>query len=964
MTVDEGAGQRVMWSGQWVADQLGIALEDAPEASEAVAAVGASDAPADQASRADQPSHAGPDGAGDGRLRELLGLALRRNPRRAHLLVSNVLGKHVPQRPAVVYGAGVRLGERVRALLGDADAARAVVLGYAETATGLGHSVADGLALAPYLHSTRRPVDGVRPVGGFEEEHSHATSHLLLPEDPALLAGDGPLVLVDDEFSTGRTVLNTIRTLHRRFPRERYVVVALVDMRSAADRADLDRFAASLGARVDLVALAAGTVRLPADVLARGQALVAEHETDPAAALPDETPEHAGPEHPAPVRVELDWPRGLPDGGRHGFTPAHRRALDAALPEMARRLARAVRPARLAPGARVLVLGFEELMYAPLRLAEALQAEFDHTTTDGASGAGGAGGAAGGVEVRYSTTTRSPVLALDDPGYAIRTRLTFPAHDAPADGPGPRYAYNVAPGGDPARRFDAIVAVVDSAADTPALHAPGGLLDALAAQTPCLAYAVVPSYVPAGAVDEPATAAGPAPVEAAVPARRAPQDPPTPATAAPAGPAAPAEPAQAAGPAGPAPSPRTPAGVPDRQASPMQEPLRGPDFSSYAADEVGWLLQDFSEVTLEAPIEEREEAIQGGGAHYAESLPIEYQPSDAYQDLFRSALQTSAARIARAVGAVTETLLAEHQDRPGRGPDSRPVLVSLARAGTPVGVLMRRWAQHAHGIDLPHYAISIVRGRGIDTAALRWLARHHDPVDVVFVDGWTGKGAITRELAAAIEEFEASEAAGGVRGFDPRIAVLADPGGCVATYGTRDDFLIPSACLNSTVSGLVSRTVLRADLVRPGQFHGAKFYRELADADLSALFLDTVTARFAEVADAAARDAKELLATPHRAPTWEGWAAVERISEEYGIHDVNLVKPGVGETSRVLLRRVPWKVLARCGAGPDLDHVRMLAEQRGVPVEEVDDLPYSCVGLIHPRYTRAATGADGRAVAQ
>ncbi len=954
-----------MWSGQWVADQLGIALEDASDAAEASDAAAGADADAradqtsqaSQTSRTSQASHTGPDGPGGGRLRELLGLALRRNPRRAHLLVSNVLGKHVPQRPAVVHGSGVRLGERVRALLGDADAARAVVLGYAETATGLGHSVADGLALAPYLHSTRRPVEGVRPVGGFEEEHSHATSHLLLPEDPALLAGDGPLVLVDDEFSTGRTVLNTIRTLHRRFPRERYVVVALVDMRSAADRADLDRFAASLGARVDLVALAAGTVRLPADVLARGQALVAEHESGPTAPLQDGAPEHAGPANPAPVRVELDWPRGLPDGGRHGFTPAHRRALDAALPDMARRLARAVRPERLAPGARVLVLGFEELMYAPLRLAEALQAEFDHAPARGTSGADGVSGAAAGVEVRYSTTTRSPVLALDDPGYAIRTRLTFPAHDAPADGPSPRYAYNVAPGGDPARRFDAAVAVVDSAADTPALHAPGGLLDALAAQTPRLVYAVVPSYVPTGAADDPASKAEPVPAEAAVSSRRAPQYPPAPTTA------APARPAQAA-PATSAPTPRTPGGVPDRQASPMQEPLRGPDFSSYAADEVGWLLQDFSEVTLEAPIEEREEAIQGGGAHYAESLPIEYQPSDAYQDLFRSALQTSAARIARAVVAVTETLLTEHRDRPGRGPDSRPVLVSLARAGTPVGVLMRRWAQHAHGVDLPHYAISIVRGRGIDTAALRWLARHHDPVDVVFVDGWTGKGAITRELAAAVEEFEASEAAGGVRGFDPRIAVLADPGGCVRTYGTRDDFLIPSACLNSTVSGLVSRTVLRADLVRPGQFHGAKFYRELADADLSGLFLDTVTARFAEVADAAARDAKELVATPHRAPTWEGWAAVERISEEYAIHDVNLVKPGVGETSRVLLRRVPWKVLARRGAGPDLDHVRMLAEQRGVPVEEVDDLPYSCVGLIHPRYTRAATGADGRAVAR
>lgn len=996
---DEGVGQRVVWSGQWVADHLGVGLKDAPVGGPGDTPDDApDDAPGGAPGRA--PDAGGARGGGDERLRELLGLALRRNPRRAHLLVSNVLGKHVPQRPAVVYGAGVRLGQRVRALLGDADAARAVVLGYAETATGLGHSVADGLALAPYLHSTRRPIARVRPVGGFEEEHSHATSHLLLPEEPGLLAGDGPLVLVDDEFSTGRTVLNTIQTLHRRFPRDRYVVVALVDMRSADDRATLDRFAATLGARVDLVALAAGTVRLPADVLARGQALVAEHEAAAAAALaegagaaavgaePDAVglevePGAVGP-YPVVHRVDLGWPGGLPDGGRHGFTPEHRATLEAALPGMARRVAGALEIGGKATAARtprVLVLGFEELMYAPLRLAEALQAEFD-AEFDGAAGAadGGAGGGGapagggavadgggadegGGVrgaapaaravaEVRYSTTTRSPVLALDDPGYAIRTRLTFPAHDEPADGPGPRFAYNVAPGSDAARRFDAVVAVIDSTADTPALHAPGGLVDVLAAQTERLVLAVVPSYVPADAAgDGDASADGAAAGADATDVAHAPA-PTTPATQ-----------TGAPHPQAVPPTTRTPRGVLDRQATPMQEPLRGPDFSSYAAEDVGWLLQDFSDVPLEAPVEEREEAVQNGGAHYAESLPIEYQPSAAYHELFRAALDTSAARIARAVGAVTETVLAEHSERPGRGPNARPVLVSLARAGTPVGVLMRRWAQYAHGIDLPHYAISIVRGRGIDTAALRWLATHHDPADVVFVDGWTGKGAITRELAVAIEEFEASEEAGGARGFDPRIAVLADPGGCVRTYGTRDDFLIPSACLNSTVSGLISRTVLRADLVRPGQFHGAKFYRELADVDLSGVFLDTIAARFAEVADAAARDAKEFVGS-HRAPTWEGWAAVERISEAYGIHDVNLVKPGVGETSRVLLRRVPWKVLAQRGAGADLDHVRLLAEQRGVPVEEVDDLPYTCVGLIHPRYTRGATGADGRAVAQ
>ncbi|MCM2428606.1 phosphoribosyltransferase [Streptomyces sp. RKAG337] len=800
------------WSGQWVADRLDIALE------------------------------------GEG-LSELLGLALRDNPKRAHLLVSNVLGKHVPRHPSDVHTAGYGLGRRVRELLGDEQAARSVVLGYAETATGLGHAVADGVALAPYLHSTRRAVAGVAAAGGFEEEHSHATGHLLLPADPELLTGDGPLVLVDDEFSTGQTVLNTIRDLHARHPRAHYVVVALVDMRSDADRERLTEFAAGLGARIDLLSLASGTVRLPEGVLERGQALVRASVTPP----------------PAPatayeaVRVDLGWPEGLPDGGRHGFTPAHRERLEAALPSMAEAVRRALPPQ---DPRRILVLGNEELMYAPLRLAQEIQ--------DGT-----------GAEVRFSTTTRSPVLAVDDPGYAIRSRIVFPAHDDPSDGPGPRYAYNVAGGG-----FDVIVAVVDSAGDTPALHAPDGLLAHLAAHTGQVLLAVVPAYQPNGQVQQMA------------------------------------------------------------QTPTLPSPLRGPAFSSYAADEVGWLLKDLSDVELEAPTEEREEAIQSGGAHYAESLPVEYQPSEAYQALFRAALDTSADRIARAVGAVTELVLAE------RGPDA--VLVSLARAGTPVGVLIRRWAKHAHGLELAHYAVSIVRGRGIDTTALRWLAEHHDPEQVVFVDGWTGKGAITRELAEAVKPFG---------NFNPDIAVLADPGGCVGTYGTRDDFLIPSACLNSTVSGLISRTVLRADLIGPDEFHGGKFYQELAGADVSGLFLDTVTARFDDVADAVAEDVKALR-SQDRSPTWEGWAAVERISEEYGIGDVNLVKPGVGETTRVLLRRVPWKILAQRGAGADLDHVRLLAEQRGVPVEEVDGLPYSCVGLIHPQFTRGATGTDGKAVAR
>ncbi|MEV7772360.1 phosphoribosyltransferase [Kitasatospora sp. NPDC086791] len=849
------------WTGRWVADRTGIAL------------------------------------TGSERLPELVGLALRENRKRAHLLVSTVLGKHVPQRPSVVHGAGLELGRRVRDLLGDEAAARAVVLGYAETATALGHSVADGLD-APYLHSTRRPVPGIPPVGGFEEEHSHATSHLLLPSDPELFAGDGPLVLVDDEFSTGRTVLNTIRELHARHPRDHYVVVALVDLRSAADRDRLAEAADGLGVRLDLVATASGGVELPEDLLDRAQRLIAEVAADGGAPLVRAEPARAELVQAEPVRAELvraepvraelvraelDWPVGLPDGGRHGFTARDRARLDAALPRLAGQLAEAL-PAE---ARRVLVLGFEELMYAPLRLADALAERL------------------GGDRVRYSTTTRSPVLAVDDPGYAIRTRLAFPAHDDPQDDASrERYAYNVAPGSDPARRFDAVVLVVDDVGDTPALHrGERALLGQLRQVTDRVVLAVLPSHRPV-----------------------------SPPSAAPLPPLLPAlSPVQS-----PSPSPS------DGPVPALPTPLYGPAFSSYRAEEVAWLLKDLSGVALEAPTEEREEAVQNGGAHYAESLPVEYQPSPAYQELFQQALHGSARRIALAVGTVAETLLRE------RGPGL--VLASLARAGTPVGVLIRRWLAFAHGLSVPHYAVSIVRGRGIDPVALRYLAAHHRAQDVVFVDGWTGKGAITRELADAL--------AG--TGFDPDLAVLADPGRCVRTYGTRDDFLIPSACLNSTVSGLVSRTVLRAGLIGPDDFHGAKHYAELAGSDVSAAFLDAVAGCFGEVRASAVEGADRLAADPDRAPDWAGWAAVERISAEYGIDNVNLVKPGVGETTRVLLRRVPWRILARRGAGADLDHVRLLAAQRGVEVEEVDGLPYTCVGLIHPRYSRGATGADGR----
>jgi hypothetical protein len=365
----------------------------------------------------------------------------------------------------------------------------------------------------------------------------------------------------------------------------------------------------------------------------------------------------------------------------------------------------------------------------------------------------------------------------------------------------------------------------------------------------------------------------------------------------------------------------------------MLSPLVGTQFGSYQADEVHWLLTDLSDYALEAETAQRERLIQSGAAHYAESLPFEYQPGPEYRALFHSVLHESADRLATAVGAVTELVLTQ------RGSDV--VLVSLARAGTPIGVLMRRWADSQHHLTLPHYAVSIVRDRGIDTAAMDYLAARHDPAKVVFVDGWTGKGAIIRELSAALVDYHTTT---GIR-FDDDLAVLADPGHCARTYGTRDDFLIASACLNSTVSGLISRTVLNRRILGPGQFHGAKFYREFAEEDVSNYFLDIVSARFRHVRTAVGEQLAALLAAD-RTPTWSGMATVQRLGRQYGVANPNFVKPGIGETTRVLLRRVPWRILVRDISAPEHRHIRMLAAARDVPVTVDPDLAYSCVGLI------------------
>jgi hypothetical protein len=116
---------------------------------------------------------------------------------------------------------------------------------------------------------------------------------------------------------------------------------------------------------------------------------------------------------------------------------------------------------------------------------------------------------------------------------------------------------------------------------------------------------------------------------------------------------------------------------------------------------------------------------------------------------------------------------------------------------------------------------------------------------------------------------------------------------------------------------------------------------------VSNLFLDTVSECFDDVA-ASVRASRAGHLASDRAPTWAGWAAVERIARDHALDDLNLVKPGIGEATRVLLRRVPWQILINPEHEDELAHVRLLAEEREVPLVPYPGLPYSCVGLIKP----------------
>jgi hypothetical protein len=167
-------------------------------------------------------------------LDRLCGFAARRNPRRGFLIVSTVLGRHVPARPSEMRASLRDLAAKMPDL-----PAPVLVVGLAETAVGLGHGLFEELhrsgLCGGFLHSTRQVVDAPL-LGRFQEPHSHASAHLLYRPAEIDLAAVRSLVIVDDEVSTGTTLVNLARALAPALPRcEAIVAATLTDWSGSAD---------------------------------------------------------------------------------------------------------------------------------------------------------------------------------------------------------------------------------------------------------------------------------------------------------------------------------------------------------------------------------------------------------------------------------------------------------------------------------------------------------------------------------------------------------------------------------------------------------------------------------------------------------------------------------------------------------------------------------------------------------
>lgn len=331
------------------------------------------------------------------------------NTKRTYLLVNPLQAKHLPVSPTRALEMMRALGTRLSAEFPETR----LVIGFAETATAIGAMAASCFDdSCVYVHTTREPLPEGRFLE-FREEHSHAVEQTLYcGEMEAWLAETSTVIFIDDEISTGKTILNMVSQLKARFPRlreKRLVAASVMNRVTPEDEARLA--AAGVVCRY--------LVKLPQTDYT--QAVERFSITD--AAEPPKPPEL-----PAWQRLPLSLGRPRMGVPASGYLDACRRRAEELLPRLRE---------RLDPAGKILVLGTEECMLPALVLGAVLEdlGGFSH--------------------VRCHATTRSPIGICGQPDYPIREGWRLRSFYDPDR---VTYLYNL-------ERYDAAVVVTDRAGE-------------------------------------------------------------------------------------------------------------------------------------------------------------------------------------------------------------------------------------------------------------------------------------------------------------------------------------------------------------------------------------------------------------------------------------------------------------------------------------------------------------------
>jgi Phosphoribosyl transferase (PRTase) len=114
------------------------------------------------------------------------------------------------------------------------------------------------------------------------------------------------------------------------------------------------------------------------------------------------------------------------------------------------------------------------------------------------------------------------------------------------------------------------------------------------------------------------------------------------------------------------------------------------------------------------------------------------------------------------------------------------LFVAILRAGVPIADWLCRLLPGSVAVS-----ISLFTGLGIDQVALMDLRLTYPNRKLIFVDGWTGRGGVAREIAKL--------------GLGP-LAVLIDPWRVATFSGSFNDLFCPSACFTGVTTLGFSRT--------------------------------------------------------------------------------------------------------------------------------------------------------------